>query len=40
MNLFTCDVHSVTYLNLEWMMDDVSIDLSKRLSSNRKGIRN
>ncbi|KHG04511.1 hypothetical protein F383_16824 [Gossypium arboreum] len=21
MDLFTCDIHSVTYLNPEWMMD-------------------
>ncbi|KHG27079.1 hypothetical protein F383_02635 [Gossypium arboreum] len=25
MDLFTCDVHCVTYLNLEWMMDYICV---------------
>ncbi|KHG02154.1 hypothetical protein F383_26354 [Gossypium arboreum] len=35
MDLFTCYVHSVAYLNLEWIANYVCFDVSKSLSSNR-----
>ncbi|KHG23269.1 hypothetical protein F383_05792 [Gossypium arboreum] len=38
MDLFTCDIHSVVYLNPEWMTNYarlIHFDVSKSVSSNR-----